>query len=171
MRKGDGLVGSDNPAYKHGHATRVAGYTKEYNSWCNMRRRCYDSSNNRFKTYGALGVGVCDRWNPKTGGSFEKFIEDMGFCKEGETLDRIDVQKGYCPENCRWAGVYEQANNKRNNKLFQSPQGEIWSLRRWCELKGLNYKSVWYYIFKKGKNVEYFLGDGFKRVDRKEESL
>lgn len=129
-----------------------------------MRRRCYDPKNNRYKRYGLLGITVCDRWNPLKGGSFENFLEDMGPCPSGSSLDRRDLSKNYDKENCRWANDIEQANNKSNSILIVNPEGDVWSLRRWCEILKLDYKSCWYYLFKRTKllTLEEVLGKGYK---------
>jgi hypothetical protein len=86
----------------HGmHGTRV------YRIWSQMKRRCQTPSNGAYGRYGAIGVTVCDSWQ-----KFEQFYRDMGD-DNGLTLDRIDPEKGYFPENCRWADWSTQAKNKR----------------------------------------------------------
>lgn len=90
--------------------------TLAYKTWCSMRERCYNPKHKAWKTHGAKGITVCDSWNPKAGGSFENFYEDMGERLEGTSIDRIDVYGNYTPENCRWADVYTQAYNKGISK-------------------------------------------------------
>lgn len=80
----------------------------------NMLVRCFNPTCKEYPYYGGRGVTVCDRWNPKMGGSFENFFEDMGDKPEDLSLDRIDVNTGYSKDNCRWATKKEQAINKRD---------------------------------------------------------
>lgn len=80
-----------------------------------MKDRCYNEDNNRFYAYGARGIKVCDRWRD----SFENFVADMGERPEGMSLDRINVEADYSPENCRWASTAEQARNQRTNVWYQ----------------------------------------------------
>lgn len=92
--------------FKHGHGT-VKDPT--YGTWYSMKARCYNPKSISFKWYGQRGVTVCDRWRD----SFSNFLEDMGERPEGKTLDRIDFNKGYSKENCRWATPQEQRTNQR----------------------------------------------------------
>lgn len=90
--------------------------TLTYKTWCSMRERCFNPKHKAWKTHGAKGITVCDRWNPEKGGSFENFFEDMGERLKGMSIDRIDVYGDYTPENCRWADNYTQAYNKGISK-------------------------------------------------------
>ena len=82
---------------------------------------------------------MCQEWCGR--GGFERFIEDMGERPEGTSIDRIDNEKGYCKENCRWATPREQANNTRKTKMLNIG-GEIKSLSEWCDEYGINKSTV-----------------------------
>ncbi len=101
------LIGKQNTT--HGKSK-----TKTYNVWFGMRKRCHDPQDPAYKNYGARGVSVCDEWLS----SFDAFYRDMGDPPEGKTLDRINNDLGYSKENCRWIGMAEQMNNKRNNRVL-----------------------------------------------------
>ena len=81
-----------------------------YQTWANMRTRCYNIKYKEYKYYGGRGIQICDRWL-----DIKNFIEDMyPSYQEGLTLDRIDVNGNYEPDNCRWADLNTQARNTRD---------------------------------------------------------
>lgn len=90
------------------HGLRKTG---SYGTWCAMIARCSNPKSQRFKDYGGRGITVCERWH-----SFSLFYADMGDRPQGMTLDRIDNDKGYSPDNCRWATKSEQVQNQRKRK-------------------------------------------------------
>ena len=122
-------------------AKRIHGErkTRLYTIWVDMRARCSRKSEPSYKNYGERGISVCKEWND----SFLKFKEwaiENGY-SEDLTIDRIDVNGNYCPENCRWATAKEQANNKRTN-LYITINGTTHTATEWCEINGIKYSTA-----------------------------
>lgn len=95
-------------------ATHHLRHTRLYNIWANMKQRCYNTDNPRFKDYGARGIVMCNEWR----NSFENFYKwsiSNGYDKK-LTIDRIDNDGVYEPSNCKWSTYKEQSQNKRNIK-------------------------------------------------------
>lgn len=91
--------------------------TVEYSTWTKMKGRCYNKKCKDYPDYGGRGIIVCDRWLEPNGQGFLNFLSDMGKRPEGKySLDRINVNGMYGPDNCRWADDIQQANNKRPMK-------------------------------------------------------
>lgn len=112
--------------------------TREYKCWLNMKRRCYEKTNNRYHVYGALGIKVCPEWKD----DFAQFYKDMGPAPTpSHTIDRIDVRGNYEPGNVRWADPETQANNKRSN-TFLAYNGKILTITQWERLLGFNTGTV-----------------------------
>jgi hypothetical protein len=104
--------------------------TNIYTRWSSMMRRCHSPNTKRYKDYGARGITVCEAWH-----TFENFFNDMGHAENGLTLDRIDNNKGYCKENCKWSNSKEQARNRRNTR-FLTINGITKSISEWSEESG-----------------------------------
>lgn len=95
---------------KHGAAPH-RGYTKLYNTWLRMKGRCNRPTATNYQYYGGRGISVCEEWE-KDFSSFRSWALANGY-REGLSIDRIDVNGNYCPENCRWITMAEQQRNKR----------------------------------------------------------
>ena len=107
-----------------------------------MKSRCYNKNHSKYDSYGGRGIKVCDRWLEDS----VNFYADMGpRPSQKHSLDRIDVNGDYCPENCRWATPKEQGNNRRNNhKVLHN--GEEKTLSEIETELGLNYNILSYRI-------------------------
>lgn len=116
---------------KHGSGIKGAE-TLLYRIWKNMRQRCLNGKHPRYADYGGRGIVICDRWN-----DFAAFAQDMGEAQEGMTLDRIDVNGPYAPENCRWVDYKAQMRNKRNN-VWVDVQGQRMVREDARKLLGIN---------------------------------
>jgi hypothetical protein len=101
-RKSCGCIGCFK--VKHGMSN-----TPTYHTWENMKLRCYNDNRDNYNRYGGRGISVCGRWKD----SFKNFYEDMGKRPNNKTIDRIDVNKNYTPDNCRWSTPKEQRANQR----------------------------------------------------------
>ena len=124
--------------------------TPEYGVWCRIKNRCYNEKEKSYHDYGGRGITMCDEWKE----SFEAFYRDMGPRPSPEhSIDRRDNNKGYSKENCRWATLVEQANNRRDNLYFDF-DGDRKTLTEWCREFGLNYNRIRYLILKKGISFE-----------------
>lgn len=118
-----------------------------------IKDRCYNINNPRYKDYGGRGIKICDEWLDKEKGfiNFYNWAISNGY-KEGLTIDRINVNGDYEPNNCRWATMIQQNNNKRNNIIVKY-NNENMTLKQWSDLLNLNYKMV-YFNYKRGIKLE-----------------
>jgi hypothetical protein len=108
-----------------------------------MHARCTNPGTESFPLYGGRGIKVCERWN-----DFRKFLEDMGDPPtSSHSLDRVDPDADYSPENCRWASTKEQANNKRSNKNI-THNGVTKTVAQWAEELNLSYMTLYARLFK-----------------------
>ena len=122
-----------------------------------MIDRCYNINDNDYKNYGARGIKVCNEWR----NDINNFISDMNdsyikhinkFGEKDTTLDRIDVNGNYCKENCRWATIIEQANNRRNN-CFITYRNETHTIAEWSKITGIKACTI-AKRYKEGKALE-----------------
>ena len=117
-------------------------YSRPYNIWSSMRQRCSNPNAANYFRYGAKGITVCERWK-----KFDNFISDMGEPPTGRhTLDRIDPHGDYTPENCRWADLETQFNNKRNN-VHITAFGKTQTIAQWVRETGLSRDMIKHRIF------------------------
>ena len=120
--------------YKHGLSKHQI-----YDCWIAMKARCLNPQNPNFSRYGGRGISVCKEWID----SFENFKNwayENGY-KENLTLDRIDNNGNYCPENCRWATRLQQQNNNSRNRMIEY-NGEVKTLSEWSRCLGIKYNKL-----------------------------
>jgi len=127
---------------KHGFSR-----TPEYHTYCAMLRRCTNKRDNAFKHYGGRGIKVCERWL----NSFENFYKDMGKRPYKKSIDRIDNNGNYSPENCRWATKKEQSSNRRNNILIKYKDKTV-TLAELARIMEISLSTL-YYRYKRGQNL------------------
>lgn len=128
-----GLSGEKNPSYKHGLT-----HTKLYETWSNMKTRCYNQKGRRYKDYGGRKIKVCEEWKNDFI-SFYNWAIANGY-KENLTLDRINVNGNYEPSNCRWVDWKKQQNNRRNNFIIEYNKTKH-TLQEWSEILPINISS------------------------------
>lgn len=116
----------------HGHTD-----SPTHQSWRALRQRCNQKSNDRYKNYGGRGIKVCQRWD-----DFLNFLADMGERPPGYTIDRIDIDGDYCPENCRWLPRALQMKNMKQT-IWITIENKTLCLTDWCKELGLKYTMVY----------------------------
>jgi hypothetical protein len=113
--------------------THNQSYSPIYQAWKAIRQRCGSPAHRWFNDYGGRGITVCARWD----NSFELFAKDMGERPSGMTLDRINNEGDYTPENCRWATMETQSNNTRAN-VYLTVDGVSQTISQWSRQSGTN---------------------------------
>lgn len=112
--------------------------TPEYHVWQAMIQRCTNPSNPRFRNYGARGIVVCDSWRR----SFAAFLSDMGRRPSARhSLDRIDNDRSYSPDNCRWATIGVQSRNRRTNRLL-THDGRTLTIAEWATIVDVKQNTI-----------------------------
>lgn len=125
-----------------------------YRAWIHMRERCWNPKCHAFKNYGARGISVCERWAH----DFSAFAIDMGPRPAGHSLDRIDNDGNYEPDNCRWATPTEQVRNRRlEYTRLLTWKGETLPVSQWAERLGTSH-NVLHMRLKNGWSVDDVLG-------------
>lgn len=117
-------------------------FTPEYSVWCDMKNRCNNTKFSRYCDWGGRWIKVCDRWLDDV----RLFVEDMGLRPWLEySLDRIDNDKDYCKENCKWSSREEQQHNKRNNFLVEYEWSKK-TIAEWASIFNINVHTLTFRI-------------------------
>ena len=111
--------------------------TPEYRSWQHMKSRCFNPNHKNYLDYGGRGIKVCDLWL-----NFENFLADMGLKPTAKySIDRIDNDGDYCPDNCKWSTQTEQVNNRRSNRLITIDDVTL-TIAQWAKKMGFGKKVI-----------------------------
>lgn len=137
--------GIKNPNYKTGFCVNNINPTF-YTSWKNMKARCLRKQHPKYHRYGGRGIKICEEWLTIEG--FSKWALSNGW-KDGLTIDRIDNDGDYCPENCRWVSKYENSRKKRTTKIDNKTAEEIRKRKdeNWYNLAkeyGCSHGNIWF---------------------------
>ena len=126
--------------------------TRLYQIWAGMHKRCENCNASNYSDYGGRGISVCDEWNDFV--PFHDWAMANGYTEE-LSIDRINVDLNYTPENCRWVGSVAQANNRRSSRYYEY-NGETHTISEWSKILNIPYKKLWKHI-NSGKPIESIL--------------
>lgn len=146
---------------RHGECKRVNGkrsVPKEYESWSAAKDRCYNTNSPLYKYYGGRGIKMSDLWR----NDFGLFLADMGPRPKGYTIERVNNDGDYAPDNCRWATRKEQANNRRTSNLV-THGSETLSVMEWSRRLGVRHQTLGKWI-KKGMTLALII-EKLKEID------
>lgn len=146
--KSCGCLNHDNLIKRN--TTHGKSKSKLYQTWKNIKKRIYNKNSPDYPDYGGRGINLYKEWE-----QFEPFMEwalSNGY-KEGLTIERKNVNKDYCPENCCWIPMKEQAKNKRTSKQIEF-NGQIHILSDWSKITNIPYKTLMKRIYKLNWSVE-----------------
>lgn len=148
---------------KHGMSVINQDYShrpKIYTVWLNMRSRCRDKNRPDYYRYGGRGIGVCKRWD-----DFASFYKDMGDVPAGMTLDRIENDKGYCKDNCRWVDRKCQSRN-RDCTVKITYNGITKTVGEWSEtlVIEINYQELYKRVFTRKWPLDKAMNQPLRKV-------
>jgi hypothetical protein len=131
------------------HGAFVGGKeAREHYVWRMMLARCTNPRTKDFKRYGGRGITVCQRWK-----KYEAFLADMGKCPDGYSLDRVDNNGPYSPQNCRWATRSTQQKNKTTTKFYKEGTTTL-TMSEWAERLGISVQLAYYRMKKWGTFIK-----------------
>ena len=139
------ISGEKNPNYRTGFRTSNKN-PSFYNTWLNMKARCLRTTHPKYKRYGGRGITICKEWLDIK--NFADWSKKNGW-EQGLTIDRIDNDGNYCPENCRWVSPSENSRKKSTTKISQETATEIRKRKdeNWYDLAkeyGCSHANIWF---------------------------
>jgi hypothetical protein len=143
-------------------------YEKLFDVWQNMKNRCYNESSERYYTYGARGISVCEEWKDNFH-AFAEWAVKNGW-KPSLSIERKDLDEDYCPDNCTFITMKEQARNKTNN-VRVIVDGVDRCIAEWCEILGLSDKTIYARYYRGIREPDILLYNGDLRDLRKRRQL
>lgn len=133
---------------KEANTTHGETGNKLYRAYSNMMTRCYNPKYKFYRAYGGRGISVCEEWRGEHGyENFSAWAKQNGYDRS-LTLDRINVDGEYSPQNCRWATMKQQQNNRTNNATYEY-NGEVKTMAEWAETLGVSYGRLQAMLWKK----------------------
>lgn len=155
----------------HGNATHGLSKHPLYTTWCGMMTRCYKSTHAAYKRYGGRGITVCQRWRD----SPQNFIDDMGPKPSPQhTIERINNNLGYSPENCCWETIVKQSLNTRRARPMTF-NGETKTRRQWAFSLGMPYTTFLAHIYRHARTLPEIIAiakeGNVRQKSKKAESL
>lgn len=128
-------------------------YKKLYYVLYGVRSRCNNPNANEYFRYGGRGIKICEEWNDNA--TFIQWALEHGY-RDGLSIERINVNGDYCPENCIWIPISEQSNNTRKTVLIEY-KGQRLNINQWAKKLGINKNTFWRYIRVKHYSIEYII--------------
>lgn len=124
--------------------------TRLYTIYKNMVGRCYRKTSSHYERYGGRGITVCDEWMAENGfQNFKTWADSSGY-NDTLTIERIDIDKGYMPSNCKWIPLKEQANNRRTTHWITF-EGITKNITQWADFIGINRRTLTYIMARDGE--------------------
>lgn len=147
--------------------THCESKTRLYKTWITMKTRCYNSKANNYKDYGGRGIKVCPEWKYDYQ-AFSDWSKANGY-SDTLTIDRIDNDGSYAPDNCRWITSFEQQSNKRSNRVLVI-DGVANTVTEWGRIYGIDPQAIWARLNRGWSDEDSVKKPSKKRRKRKEET-
>ena len=154
------------------NTTHGLSKTVEYAHWTDIHQRCYNKNHPRYKDWGGRGIEVCPRWHKENSGGFKNYYNDVKLLGSSPdvtfTIDRIDNNKNYSPDNIRWASKKEQRLNQQNHRVrILTYKNESLCMKEWAKKISIHPSNILYWL-KKGKSFDWIYNN-YMNMERKKD--